>query len=1017
MIDQELIKRHFVGRDGFIWWIGQVASEEKWNPNIPGRRVTTPDEIKGFGDRYKVRILGYHTDNALELTDDDLPWAPVMLPVTAGGGTGGSSQSSQIRQGNFVFGFFLDGEDAQQPIIMGILGYNNYTAVSQGVSPIKYVPFEGFKGTDIVPKGTIKEVPGPPSKASAPDSVPQGKPVPRVVQTSTLISGSSGHQIKSVAEKEQLEEGNRIAPVLQTDPCGSSLDAALLDIQEGIKEIQRVKAQVNSWAAAANGEIAFQQQRIQKITQRMIEDVTKPLKDKFDEIRKWVITEIENKAKDFYYFLFPEERNALKVAQSEVTEIISCLFNKIIKGLLELVARVLLSLVDKVINVGSCIVNNVIGGLIGQVGGLVNGLISLALGPMNAILGAVGGALSLGQSILGLIFDVLGFFRCEENPKCPGYKEWSVWNGTTINEINKIATSITSVMQQAESVKQSTTTALGAAEGVFGSVDQALSSFNPLGFVQAALLQCASEIAPVPCGPPTVSVFGGGGTGATGNPIIGSKGEILGVDIVSRGLGYVTAPFVAVGDPCGKGQGSVIKAKLRKRDNKSSYGVSVGGTTGINYGTNVGNVNLYSNNEDPLGPREGENIYATVPGEWTNVGVTTSTDEPFIPFEPDDENPNPPTTPLLRLEISPSRPFITAGDSITIRYFSQYANRILYSNFGATSLGRTIADNDEEENNRRFVSPRVGEITFEEISTAKTFIMTVANDTDTATAVLRVDVRQIDQDGDIVDNEIDEFIVEDPGTGYLGEPDGSLGGMNRTWAENDQTIVRRFDGTYDTPYNPGDSVELNPGDVIRTPSNTSYIDSDGTINNIPGGVDFIIDPDNAPSIATTSVLGIDTEIIVFNSDAPELPSINLRAPELIDTLTQNIVLNNQNSVFGSPSQGNPYPIVLELYDVEILNGGVNYSSDDEFIIGPENYGVVLKPILGAFGSIVDVQVISTGKGFTTYPNIYVESQTGFNARFAPRFRVNRIGDITDLLELGVDETKVLTVIDCVGKVT
>ncbi len=1019
MIDQELIKRHFVGRDGFIWWIGQVAAEEKWNPNIPGRRVTTPDEIKGFGDRYKVRILGYHTDNALELTDDDLPWAPVMLPVTAGGGTGGSSQSSQIRQGNFVFGFFLDGEDAQQPIIMGILGYNNYTAVSQSVSPIKYVPFEGFKGTDIVPKGTIKEVPGSPSKAAAPDSVPQGKPVPRVVQTSTLISGSSGHQIKSVAEKEQLEEGNRISPVLQTDPCGSSLDGALLDLQEGIKEIQRIKAQVNSWAAAANGEIAFQQQRIQKITQRMIEDITKPLKDKFDEIRKWVITEIENKAKDFYYLLFPQERNLLKVAQSEVTEIISCLFNKIIKGLLELVAKVVLSFVDKVINVGNCIANNVIGGLIGQVGGLVNGLISLALGPMNSILGAVGGVLNLGQSILGLLFDILGFFKCEENPKCPGYKEWSVWNGTTINEINKIGTSITSVLQQAESVKQSTTTALGAAEGVFSSVDQALSAFDPLGFVQGALTQCASEIAPVPCGPPTVSIFGGGGTGALGNPIIGSKGEILGVDIVSRGLGYVTAPFVAVGDPCGKGQGSVIKAKLRKRDNKTSYGVSVGGTTGINYGTNVGNVNLYSNNEDPLGPREGEeNNYGTVPGEWTNVGITTSTDEPFIPFEPDDENPDPPTTPLLRLEISPSRPFITSGDSITIRYFSQYANRILYSNFGATSLGRTI-NNEEEENDRRFVAPKVGEITFEEISTAKTFIMTVANDTDTATAVLRVDVRQIDQDGDIVDNEIDEFIVEDPGTGYLGEPDGSLGGMNRTWAENDQTIVRRFDGIYDTPYNPGDNIELNPGDIIRTPSNTSYIDFDGTINNIPGGVDFIVNPDNAPSIATTSVLGIDTEVIIFDdsSDSPSSPSINLRAPELIDTLTQNIVLNNQNSVFGSPSQGNPYPIVLELYDVEILNGGVNYSSDDEFVIGPENYGVVLKPILGAFGSIVDVQVISTGKGFTTYPNIYVESQTGFNARFAPRFRVNRIGDITDLLELGVDETKVLTVIDCVGKVT
>ncbi|MGA1048883.1 MAG: hypothetical protein ACO3UU_12815, partial [Minisyncoccia bacterium] len=249
--------------------------------------------------------------------------------------------------------------------------------------------------------------------------------------------------------------------------------------------------------------------------------------------------------------------------------------------------------------------------------------------------------------------------------------------------------------------------------------------------------------------------------------------------------------------------------------------------------------------------------------------------------------------------------------------------------------------------------------------------------------------------------------------------------MNRTWAENNQTIVRRLDGTYDTPYNPGDNISLNPGDIIRTPSNTSYINSDGVVENIPGKVDFVIDPENAPSIATTSILGVDTEIIVFDTDEDSQDTsltINLRAPELQDStnrnsgalggslgnglgglgggLNQNIIFNNQDSVFGSTPQEKPYPIVLELFDVEILNSGINYSSEDKFVIDPENYGVVLKPVLGAFGSIVDVEVVSTGKGFTTYPNIYIESQTGYNAKFAPKFRVNRIGDITDLLELG-----------------
>lgn len=983
MIEQELIKRNFVGKDGFIWWIGQVASEEKWNSNIPGNRVESPDDIKGFGDRYRVRILGYHTDNSLELTDDDLPWASVMLPVTAGSGSGASSQSPQIRQGNFVFGFFLDGEDAQQPIIMGVLGYNNYTVVSKGVPQIKYVPFDGFKPTDTVPEGSIREIPGGSQKTSTPDSVPQADSSGPKTSDGTTISGSSAHQLKSVAEKIQEEEGKKISAVLQTEVCGSPLDAALLDIQEGIKEIHRLRSQINSWAGAATGNVNNLQARIQKVTERMIKNVTKPLKDLMDEFRKWVITEIENKAKDFYFFLFPKERSEMKVLQSEVIEIISCLFNKIIKGLLEIVARTILAFVDKVINVGNCIVNNVMGGIIGQIGGLVNGLINLALGPLNSLLSSVNGVIDLGQSILGLFFDVLGFFKCEENPKCPEYKQWSVWDGTTINEINKIGTSIVNVLQKAEAAKRSTTNTLNSAGSVFGSVDQALKSFDPAGFVNAALSSCVSEIVPVDCGPPKVSIFGGGGTGAQGNAIIGRNGEILGVDLVKRGFGYITAPFVSVQDPCGRGNGAVMKAKLRKRENKNNYGVSVGGTTGINYASNVGDIDTCQD-ESPLAG----NTYRTAPCEWTKVGIVTDT---IIPFEPEPVSPD---QLALTLEMSPPGGIINSGDSIVIRYTSQNANRILYSNFGAQTLG-----NDRVDLGRNV---KVGQITFEDITRPKTFILSVANDKNSVTAVLRVDVRQRNIDGELEDQEIDEIIVEDPGYNYPSESDGSQGGMGRTWSKKDQTTVKRSDGTYDTPYNPGQTIKLSPGDTIRTPSETSFvIDEDSKVISIPPRTDYIIE-------------GIERE----GDDRLDLDS---ESEIEINIISPNLKEDQTNLVFSNRELENPYLVMLELYDVEVLNGGINYSSEDKFTIFPENNNVILKPVLGPFGTIVDIEVISTGKGFTTYPNIFVNSETGFNAKFAPKFRISRIPDFDTLEELNenlnIDRSKVIQVIDCVGKFT
>ena len=61
MTQEGLFKNHFVGRDGFIWWIGQIAPEETWKDNTPGRPAISNEDQPGFAERYKVRIMGYHT--------------------------------------------------------------------------------------------------------------------------------------------------------------------------------------------------------------------------------------------------------------------------------------------------------------------------------------------------------------------------------------------------------------------------------------------------------------------------------------------------------------------------------------------------------------------------------------------------------------------------------------------------------------------------------------------------------------------------------------------------------------------------------------------------------------------------------------------------------------------------------------------------------------------------------------------------------------------------------------------
>ena len=77
MIDESLLKSNFIGRDGFRWWIGQVAPGEAQGDQANGG---------GWGNRCKVRILGYHPYSEAELSNEDLPWAQVLLPTTSGSG-------------------------------------------------------------------------------------------------------------------------------------------------------------------------------------------------------------------------------------------------------------------------------------------------------------------------------------------------------------------------------------------------------------------------------------------------------------------------------------------------------------------------------------------------------------------------------------------------------------------------------------------------------------------------------------------------------------------------------------------------------------------------------------------------------------------------------------------------------------------------------------------------------------------------------------------------------------------
>ena len=84
------------GFRNLLWYVGIV--EDRHDASNDGR--------------VKVRAFGIHTEDGEAMPNKDLPWAIVL-----DGSYGASQRIPDV--GDWVFGFFMDGDDAQHPMVMG----------------------------------------------------------------------------------------------------------------------------------------------------------------------------------------------------------------------------------------------------------------------------------------------------------------------------------------------------------------------------------------------------------------------------------------------------------------------------------------------------------------------------------------------------------------------------------------------------------------------------------------------------------------------------------------------------------------------------------------------------------------------------------------------------------------------------------------------------------------------------------------------------------------------------------
>ena len=534
MIQESLLKTNFLGRDGFRWWIGQIPQESAHGGQINGA---------GWGNRFKVRIMGYHPYDLTELPDEDLPWAQCLLPTTSGTGAGNNSTSVKISPGDVVFGFFLDTDNAQTPVIMGCFGRTSQVLTSNTPGPFQ--PFTGYTDKVKKPNGITDVKPDQTNEQNA-----NSQKSPRHVspEQAKNIANDEISYFSAIGDKIQLANtvSNTLVNKISTEVGNLINKLKAPAIFTNIKnEINRVTDKIQ---AICNGLVG---NMVNKLFKKLAPLLNQGLKLLYQKVYDLVF--LATKSPAIAHAAGVAAQTVMVPPVKILQEAIPCVSGAIISGLGSVIKEILNSVVDNVQNFVSCAANQFTGTLVNVIIGKITDGLSSAIGGVERILQffpsfSVDNFLrTSSDAIKGLV----GLFDCNQSKgKANGIvDQWIIGSGPS----NVPSPDFAKILENAN-----ISNAISTASGVAGI-------FSPTNNIPNQIGGCYTG-PPTTCSPPTINIFGGGGVGCAAIPllgaIVGSTGSIISTKIINGGSGYRFPPFVEVVDSCNQGYGAVARATI-----------------------------------------------------------------------------------------------------------------------------------------------------------------------------------------------------------------------------------------------------------------------------------------------------------------------------------------------------------------------------------------------------------------------------------------------------------------------
>jgi hypothetical protein len=656
MIEEALLKSNYIGKDGFSWWIGQVAKKDTWEKG---------SEFSNQGDwsaRCKVRIVGHHSFDGSILADEDLPWAQVMLDPSFGSAQGGIGGTLALRGGETCIGFFLDGDDGQQPVIIGLLyrsdGVKNLQTedVVAKEKSSRFKPFTGHPGNN--PPSTQRNIRGAKEidQANPNESPKETTPVPK--DLNLAYTTDLGFNIDGVSVTPQF--GDKLAGVFKDIPASSTqaVAAAFTTRDAFVKPngcqnnlIGQITQGLQDFIAFTNGLDQYLGVYIDPVLNEIV-DIANSIRNVARQIGG-IIKLIINNLRDTIFkciawafrklvglIIPPPQQTIVLEIMKKILDVIFCILEKLPGGIIDYIEGLLGDLAANTINAPVCAVEQWTAGVLAKVMDSIEEALSTimsGIGWLTGGLSTVSGILNQASSLASQIFS---FLECT-GLACKTPSVWAANFGPSEKEVDDWQKMVDGV-----NVFKGVSDGLGSIEdalyetplyaGINGRFNNVFNTCN-----QKVINPTSQEdILPLPIGTkyktciPPIARIVGDGIGARATPIVGDNSSILLVNIDSGGVGYTKATVVIV-DNTGYGTGAYAKAIIRDGSVSSIYLTDVGsGYCPGNYanipgppgtgGTGTGGTGTGGTGTVPSGEVSGSivDIIVTAPGYGYTTGDT-----------------------------------------------------------------------------------------------------------------------------------------------------------------------------------------------------------------------------------------------------------------------------------------------------------------------------------------------------------------------------------------------------------